>query len=524
MKRLFRALRRDPDDSYDAIVIGAGIGGLTCANLLARANLRVLLVEQHYMVGGYCSTFRRKGYTFDAATHFYPLLGNPKTMTGKLLADLGVTTEWVKMDPVDHFHCPDGSQFSVPADFDQYLAKLKGEFAHEADALDRFFQTVRDAYLAGLLYYFRGSYTYRLDEFRPLSVATVIDRFFRDPKLKLLLTGDCSHWGSPPSRTSFVFDSMLRLSYFLGNFYPRGGSQVFADELAHRFEARGGHILMHALTTGIVVEDGAARGIDVQIGPGVVKHLKRVKADVVISNADLVQTVRHLLDPSEIDPAYLRAVDKLRPTHPCFLTHIAVRDMPTDVLQHAQGYYWRSWNSEDVTRDAFKIFVPTIYEPRMAPPGGHIVILQKLIGIEYDAIDDWAAHKAAVEEDLLSRLERAIPGFSKHIVTALSASALTSYRYTLNYRGAMLGWEMSPDQLAESRPSTEGPLKNLFFVGHWTQPGGGITPVMVSAMQVAQAIVSGRPGQRGGEWSLWPYLYHDPWEGLRDADAVTRDG
>ena len=105
MKRPFRGLReREPQERYDAVVIGAGIGGLFCANLLAKAGLSVLMVEQHYMVGGYCSTFRRKGYTFDAATHFYPLLGNPTTITGKLLVDLGVQTGWGKMDPVDTIH------------------------------------------------------------------------------------------------------------------------------------------------------------------------------------------------------------------------------------------------------------------------------------------------------------------------------------------------------------------------------------------------------------------------------------
>ena len=128
MARAFRGLRTEPLPAYDAVVIGAGIGGLVCANLLARDGLKVLLVEQHYMVGGYCSTFRRNGYTFDAGTHFYPLLGNPQTISGKLLRDLGIATEWIKMDPVDHFHLPDGSRFEVLADFDRYLAKLKTEF------------------------------------------------------------------------------------------------------------------------------------------------------------------------------------------------------------------------------------------------------------------------------------------------------------------------------------------------------------------------------------------------------------
>src|SRR6266850_526951 len=166
MGRPFHALKSGPQRAYDAIVIGAGIGGLMCANVLAREGLAVLLIEQHYMVGGYCSMFRRKGYTFDAATHFYPLLGNPDTMTGKLLVDLGLTTGWVKMDPVDQFHFPDGSKFAVPADFDRYLAQLKIEFPAEARALDDFFAAVREAYMFGLLYYFRGRATSQLEKYR----------------------------------------------------------------------------------------------------------------------------------------------------------------------------------------------------------------------------------------------------------------------------------------------------------------------------------------------------------------------
>src|SRR3981081_1027142 len=121
MGRKFKSLRGEPLQSYDVVVVGAGVGGLLCANLLARSGLQVLLVEQHYMVGGYCSTFKRKGFIFDAATHFYPLLGNPTTLTGKLLVDLGLDTTWIKMDPVDQFHFPDRTKFSVPADFDTYI-------------------------------------------------------------------------------------------------------------------------------------------------------------------------------------------------------------------------------------------------------------------------------------------------------------------------------------------------------------------------------------------------------------------
>jgi phytoene dehydrogenase-like protein len=491
--RAFRGLKTDPKPRYDVIVIGAGVGGLICANLLAKDGLRVLLVEQHYMVGGYCSTFRRAGYTFDAATHFYPLLGNPLTITGSVLEKLGSRTRWVKMDPVDIFHFPDGSRFSVSADFDEYMDELKATFPHERQAIDKFFHLVREAYLYGLLYYFRGRGADRLEPLKPLSVRDALNRFFTDPKLKLVLAADCAHWGSPPSRTSFVFDSMLRLSYFLGNYYPEGGSQVFADDLARSIEEMGGDILMHSMVERILVEDGRATGVEIQTGFKSSRHAVTVRAEHVVSNADLVLTFEKLLGREIVGDAAITAVKEMRPTTPCFLTHIGLRGVDPEVLERAAGYHWRTWDSDRVVfGDAFKIFVPTMYEPRMAPPGGQIVILQRIMEIDYDHVDDWLGHKCGVQTDLLERFEAVLPGIREHIVTVQSASALTSWRFTLNYQGAMLGWEMSPGQLGYNRPAIDGPVRNLHLTGHWTRPGGGITPVIVSAVDAARAITAGR--------------------------------
>jgi hypothetical protein len=55
----------------------------------------------------------------------------------------------------------------------------------------------------------------------------------------------------------------------------------------------------------------------------------------------------------------------------------------------------------------------------------------------------------------------------------------------------MLGWEMSPEQLGDGRPGIRGPVDGLYLVGHWTRPGGGITPVIVSAVRAAEAVLGG---------------------------------
>jgi prolycopene isomerase len=491
VSRLFRGLRdRPPRPRYDAVVVGAGVGGLVCANLLAAEGLAVLLVEQHYMVGGYCSTFRRGGFVFDASTHFYPLLGNPATLTGRLLADLGCRTRWIKMDPVDAFHFPDGSRFDVPADFDVYRARLAAEFPAEAAALDAFFAEVREAYLLGLLEYFRGRSTPQIERHRQATLRSVLDRHFRDPKLKLLLTADCPHWGSPPCRTSFVFDAMLRLSYFLGNYYPVGGSQAFADDLARCLEERGGEVLTSTRVDRIVVADGRAAGVEMETLRGPCRGRWRVAAEAVVSNADLLATLQGMLEPEQVPPATLAALRRLRPSYPCFLTHLGLRGVSAADLEPLQGYYWDSWDPDDVGRGGLrcKVFVPTLYEPAMAPPGGQVVILQKVLEMDWGEVTDWSAHRRAVEEFVLGHFERLLPGVGERIVVRASASARTAHRFTLNTAGAMLGWEMSPDQLGAGRPGILGPVDGLYFVGHWTRPGGGITPVMVSAQHVASAI------------------------------------
>jgi phytoene dehydrogenase-like protein len=495
VKRPFHGLRFAPPRArYDAVVVGAGIGGLVTANLLAREGLSVLLVEQHYMTGGFCSTFRRGGYTFDAATHFYPLLGNPQTLTGSLLAELGVETRWVKMDPVDTFHFPDGSRFEVPADLDDYLAAVKARFPHQAGELDRFFADVHEAYALGLVAYFRGRPVPRLDRFRDWTLTDALERHFADPALRLLLTADCPHWGSPPSRTSFVFDSMLRLSYFLGNFYPVGGSQAFADELARTFEERGGHILMSTRVDRIRVAGGAVAGVEAETLRGPLAGRHSVDAGVVVANTDLGALADELVGVEHLGTELVAAAKRLRPTFPCFLTHLGLRGVDDDELERAQGYYWRHWDPDRVGRDGLvcKVFSPTLYDPDLAPPGGQIVILQKVLEMDYQAVDDWERHKTAVERFVCDHFERVVPGAGERTVVKLSASAKTSWRFTGNRGGAMLGWEMSPDQLGDGRPGIETPVGGLWLVGHWTRPGGGITPVIVSAVRAAEAITGSR--------------------------------
>ena len=143
----------------------------------------MLLLERHYMLGGFCSTFRRHGFIFDAATHFYPMLGNPATLTGKLLRRPG--------NP--HRMGEDGSGGSVPFSRHGSLrgarglwraihAKLKNGFPEEISGVDRYFEELRQAYLAGLLYYFRGVANDTMERLERFTMTEKLDEHIRDPR------------------------------------------------------------------------------------------------------------------------------------------------------------------------------------------------------------------------------------------------------------------------------------------------------------------------------------------------------
>ena len=124
-------------------------------------------------------------------------------------------------------------------------------------------------------------------------------------------------------------------------------------------------------------------------------------------------------------------------------------------------------------------FSPTHFDPTVAPPGCQILIVQKLSAVRLEDVKDWRAHKNQIEGVIMQRLREILPDID-HIVVQSSATAMTSYRFTRNWQGAMLGWEMSPDQLGpglvggcHSR-AEPAPGRTLDAAGRRNNPGDHI--------------------------------------------------
>jgi phytoene dehydrogenase-like protein len=409
------------------------------------------------------------------------------------------------MDPVDHFHLPDGSTFHVPADLDAYRAALDAMFPHESPAIAAFFAEVRDAYLKGLLFYFRGQHTADFDRYRsPDGAAGARSTLPRSetqagPVRRLRPLGLAAR----ACLLRLRFDAPAL--YFLGNYYPRGGSQVFADDLAARAEELGCALLMQSMVRRILVENGTACGVEIETGTRASRRLVQVRAGVVVSNADLLQTVERLVGPEHVDPAYVSGIRAMRATLPCFLTHIGLRNIDRRCYAKRRATTGHRGTAMKSRRMRSRFSCRRCSSRAWRLPAVRLRLCRKLTDVDYDAVTDWAGHKREVEDDLMARLERAIPGISENVVTKLSASALTSYRFhaELPRRHARMGNGAGPARRVQTgarrsdqKSVPRGPLDSAGRRDHAGHRLGR----------------SGRQndrerGSRGGSL-LWPYLYH----------------
>ena len=462
---------------YDAIVLGAGIAGLICGTFLAKQGKSVLIIEQHSIPGGYCTSFKRKGFIFDSAVHHIGGCGK-WSVVGRCLKELDININFLQLDPMDSIHFPSFS-IDVPAEIDDYINLLKERFPSEREQLSLFFKEFTRLYRAT----FSTEEHKMLIQYQNLTYKEMLDNFFTDEQLKMTLSAQWGYIGSPPHEVSAIGMCQMLVNYLKdGAYFPVGGTQNFADAITQKFIDYGGHIMLSSNVDGMLTDGNIIKGVTTKKGG-------EIPADIFVSNIDPKQTFFSLLDKNSVDDSYLRKIENMKESVSFFLLYLGL-DNNIDLKDLKRGFYHTSNSISFSSSDWFYISVPTEVDPSLAPDNKQIISVVVSSRDNYDDIDDWVAYKDKMKEHTINYLEKFVPEIQDHIEVIDAATPKTLYRYTLNSKGAAYGWAVTVDQTWSNRLSHTTPFKNLFLAGHWTNPGPGICAVVSSGWRVANMILN----------------------------------
>jgi all-trans-retinol 13,14-reductase len=316
-------------DQWDAIVIGSGMGGLAAAALLAKhGGKRVLVLERHYVAGGFTHAFHRPGYDWDVGLHYIGQVQDPASPLRRVFDHItGGHVKWSAMPEVyDRIRIGE-REYDFVAGLERFRDRLKSYFPNEATAIDRYLRAVLSCAGRTSLYFAEKALP------RPLArvvgpllqwpfrrwarhtTAEVLAEITTNHELAGLLAAQWGDYGLPPRQSSFAMHAVIAAHYFEGASYPVGGATSIAAGSAPVIEAAGGKIVFSAEVRGILL-DRSRRAVGVRMQDG-----RELRTGTVISDAGAWNTFARLLPPEA--PGVAAALDELR-TVPPSMAHLSL--------------------------------------------------------------------------------------------------------------------------------------------------------------------------------------------------------
>lgn len=317
--------------TYDVLVVGGGLAGLTSAAALSAAGKSVVVLEQYSVVGGSTHVFRRKGkWEWQVGVHHMADCG-PNGDMPTIFRGLGlgehITYEQMDTEGYERYAFPD-LEFDAPNDWDEYRTRLTDLFPAERRKIEKFLVAVRKIgnsvdrgpsleSAAGL-----AKTAFKIGRYAPLaamSATGAMNVFGRSIRLQVLLSASpCGSLNCPPDRLPFAaFATFLHRFVQGGAWFPHGGGQVFASNLVRVIEQFGGQIVTGAYADEILVENGRASGVRLTGGA-------TYRADAVICTADIKKTYNNLIPSEAMKASDLKRVNGYRMSTPFFNAFLGV--------------------------------------------------------------------------------------------------------------------------------------------------------------------------------------------------------
>ncbi|MBZ0315043.1 MAG: phytoene desaturase [Anaerolineae bacterium] len=482
---------------HSAIIIGAGIGGITTAAHLARRGVHVTVFEKNQRPGGRCDHFSREGHEFDTGPTLMVMPLVYEAAFAALGASMAERLELQRVDPTYHLVFDDGSRLNLTSDMGAMYRQLEAIEPGSYDGFLRYMEEGHRHYHVGMSRLAERDFRRAAQFFNIRNLPLLFQvkplvphyrhmrSFFSEPRLRSAFTFQDVYMGLSPYEAPSTFSMMPYTEMAHGVWYPKGGMYRIVQALTEIALEQGVEFEFEASIERIEVSNGRTTGIVLADG-------RRVTADMVIANADLPYVYEHLLPEQHLANrmahkhyscsviSFFWGVDKPYPElgpHTLFLADDYHANFDS-IIKHLTL----------PENPSLYVHAPARLNPKAAPAGEDTLIGIVPVGhLSAMGEQDWVDLREQARQAVFNRLALlGITDLEQHIKFETNFTPLSwRKRYNLT-KGSTHGLSHTLTQLGYLRPHNRHPrYHNLYFVGASTHPGTGIPSALISARHVA---------------------------------------
>ena len=491
------------NNSYDCVIIGGGLAGLSAALRLTNEGKKVAVLEKHHMPGGYATNFKRKDdagnfYTFDVALHGIGGLRKGEALHYVLDQKLDLLNALTLLEKPETatILTQDGEENDIPSHFETYKNYLISKYPKEQLGIEKLFaflMEVKEDMLEVTCtenrmpkhHHYLQSVT--LYDFLKTYVSS--EAFIEEFSFLWL------YYGLPPKQLNALYYILPWISYHIGGtFYIQGGAGKLSDTLRDAIEAKGSSVYLLSEVTSI--------------------NLNQDKIQSVTTKKGITFTAEHFI--IACDPNYILGLIKDSSTsiqdykdqladlkNGISLSQIYIGlDCPSQELGMTKGDYFIQVADHEKTYEAilngdydkmsFGLTCYDILDPTLNNQSQGVICI--VIG---DLMKNWPEYKSEAYKEqkqklanlLIAQVEKTFPHIKEHIKVLEVGTPHTMKRYTNNTEGSVYGWAQNVGQGGFDRLSFKTPFTNTLLAGAWVSPGGGFEGAILSGVICADRLL-----------------------------------
>lgn len=484
----------------NAIVVGAGLGGLAAAIRLGARGYRVTVLDRLAVPGGRATVFKQDGFTFDAG----PTIITAPFVLEELWQFAGRNFyDDVRLKALDPFYVirfDDGDTFTCRSDVNAMRAEVARISPSDVAGYENFMRESEAIYKIGfeqlghIPFQSIGSMAAILPDLLKVkawkSVHAHVAFHVKNPKLRMALSFHPLFVGGNPFRATCVYSMIAYLERQFGVHCAMGGTGAIVQAMVRLIESQGGSVICNAEVVEIITSQGRATGARLASG-------EVIKSDIVVSNACAAHTYTKLIAGGAQKRWTPRKLARARHSMSLFVWYFGTDKKFETVPHHTivMGPRYRGLIEDifenKILADDMSLYLhrPTASDTSLAPAGNDCFYVLSPVPNQDSGID-WKLQAEPYRQAIAKRLdETMMPNFAKHIVTERVMTPLNFENDLLSYKGAAFGLEPVLTQSAWFRPHNKSEeIENLFLVGASTHPGAGV-PGVLSTARVLDLVV-----------------------------------